>query len=67
MASRRLNSDRFFTDAFTDDVYTREGMQWVHDASMGAVLTRHCPELAPYVDGLSNAFGIWKRAGESTT
>jgi hypothetical protein len=26
------------------------------------VLTRHCPELAPYVSELPNAFGIWKRA-----
>ncbi len=62
MASRRLNSDRFFTEAFTDDVYTPEGMQWVRDATMGSVLTRHCPELAPYVSDLHNAFGIWKRA-----
>ena len=27
------------------------------------VLTRHCPELVPYVGGLPNAFGIWKRPG----
>ena len=40
MASRRLNSDRFFTDAFTDDVYTPEGMKWVTDNTMGTVLTR---------------------------
>ena len=26
MASRRLNSDRFFTDSFTEEVYTAEGM-----------------------------------------
>ena len=35
MASRRLNSDRFFTDYFTDEVYTPEGMTWIigqHDA-----------------------------------
>ncbi|MDM7856466.1 peroxidase family protein [Cellulomonas alba] len=62
MASRRLNSDRFFTESFTDDVYTPEGMAWVKAASMGAVLSRHCPDLAPYVRDLPNAFGIWARA-----
>ena len=44
MASRRLNSDRFFTDYFTDEVYTPEGMAWIarqHDGvGAGAPLPR---------------------------
>ena len=63
MASRRLNSDRFFTTHFTDEVYTREGMQWIEDNTMGSVLVRHCPELEPYVGHLDNAFALWNRAG----
>lgn len=59
MASRRLNSDRFFTEK----VYTREGLSWINDNTMGTVLVRHCPQLAPCVSGLGNAFGIWKRPG----
>lgn len=61
MASRRLNSDRFFTTHFTDEVYTAEGMKWLEDNTMGTVLKRHFPDLARYVDDLPNAFAIWNR------
>jgi hypothetical protein len=61
MASRRLNSDRFFTDYFTDEVYTAEGMAWITDSTMQSVLARHCPDLEPTVAKLPNAFGIWDR------
>ena len=61
MASRRLNSDRFFTADFTDKVYTKAGMKWIDENSMITVLLRHFPELSPYLDGLDNAFGIWSR------
>ena len=29
MASRRLKSDRFFTNDFTPEVYTPEGIDWI--------------------------------------
>ena len=61
MASRRLNSDRFFTDSFTDEVYTPEGMNWIADNTMRSVLARHCPDLEPMMAKLPNAFGIWER------
>ena len=61
MASRRLNSDRFFTTHFTDEVYTPEGIKWIEDNTMVTVLTRHFPELEPYVGASTNAFGIWER------
>jgi len=61
MASRRLNSDRFFTDFFTDEVYTPEGMKWISDNTLGSVLVRHCPALEPTVAQLPNAFAIWAR------
>jgi hypothetical protein len=65
MASRRLNSDRFFTESFTENVYTREGMSWINDNTMITVLLRHCPQLLPHLSGLDNAFAIWNRhAGE---
>jgi hypothetical protein len=57
MASRRLNSDRFFTE----DVYTPEGMTWIADNTMGSVLVRHCPQLGLTVAQLPNAFAIWDR------
>ncbi|MFD1210953.1 peroxidase family protein [Arthrobacter sp. GCM10027362] len=63
MASRRLNSDRFFTRDFTPAVYTTEGMHWIHENTMGTVLLRHCPELAPALRSADNAFALWPRSG----
>ena len=47
MASRRLNSDRFFTTDYTPQVYTQAGMDWIDANDMSTVLLRHYPGLAP--------------------
>ena len=62
MASRRLNSDRFLTDDFTEDVYTKAGMDWIRDSTMKKVLLRHHPQLAPALGKVTNAFHAWARA-----
>jgi len=62
MASRRLNSDRFFTDYFTEEVYTPEGMRWITGTTMSSLLVRHCPELEPTVAHRPNAFAFWTPA-----
>jgi hypothetical protein len=61
MASRRLNSDRFFTRDFTRAVYTPEGMRWIDENTMATVLLWHCPELAPALRSAVNAFTLWPR------
>jgi heme peroxidase len=61
MASRRLKSDRFFTNDYNPDVYTPEGIEWVESNTMVDVLLRHHPELAPALDGVQNAFAPWKQ------
>jgi len=61
MASRRLKSDRFFTNDYTPDVYTPEGIAWVEGSSMVDVLLRHHPELAPALEGCENAFAPWRK------
>jgi Animal haem peroxidase len=61
MASRRLRSDRFFTNDYSPDVYTPEGLRWVEDNTMGDVLLRHHPELAPALEGSENAFAPWRK------
>jgi hypothetical protein len=61
MASRRLNSDRFFTTDFTPAVYTPVGMRWIDENTMGTVLLRHFPDLAPALRGVKNAFAPWWR------
>jgi hypothetical protein len=60
MASRRLKSDRFFTDDWRPEIYTQWGLDWVRHNSMLSVLRRHYPQLAPALAGVTNAFQPWK-------
>src|SRR5690606_25136694 len=60
MASRRLKSDRFFTDDYRPEIYTELGLDYVKRSSLGAVLKRHYPQLAPALEGVTNAFAPWK-------
>jgi hypothetical protein len=66
MASRRLKSDRFITDCYTEEYYTKTGMQWVADNTMASVLLRHYPQLAPSLEGVKNAFAPWNVVGPAT-
>jgi hypothetical protein len=61
MASRRLNSDRFFTTDYRPEVYTPEGLRWIADNGMRSVLLRHFPQLAPALEGVGNPFAPWRR------
>jgi hypothetical protein len=60
MASRRLKSDRFFTDDYRPEVYTEFGLDYIRKNTMLHVLRRHYPQLAPALDGVKNAFQPWK-------
>lgn len=60
MASRRLKSDRFFTDDFRPEIYTQEGIDWVQTNSMLTVLKRHFPGVAKALEGVTNAFKPWR-------
>lgn len=64
MASRRLNSDRYFTKDFTPEIYTQTGMNWVQQTSMIDVVLRHYPQLRPSLRGTANAFKPWQRVGD---
>jgi hypothetical protein len=61
MASRRLKSDRFFTDDYRPEIYTELGLQYVRKNSMLTVLRRHYPQLAPALAGVANAFQPWTK------
>ncbi len=63
MASRRLESDRFFTDDYRPEVYTQAGYDWVESNTMRSVLLRHFPSLAPTLEGVANPFAPWKTTG----
>jgi Animal haem peroxidase len=63
MASRRLQSDRFFTDDYREPLYTAFGLHHIRSTSMHTLLTRHHPELAAPLLGVSNAFAPWQPTG----
>lgn len=65
MASRRLKSDRFIATDFKDEVYTREGIEWVQNNTMKDVLCRHFPELRASLRDVKNAFAPWQKIGRS--
>jgi Animal haem peroxidase len=60
MASRRLKSDRFFTDDYRAELYTEFGLDYIKQSTMLALLKRHYPKVAPALEGLENAFHPWK-------
>jgi hypothetical protein len=63
MATRRIKSDRFFTEDFTPEVYTQVGIDWINANSMRTVLTRHSPALARHFGDVRNVFFPWASAG----
>ena len=66
MASRRLESDRFFTRDYRPEVYTQAGIDWVESNSMRTVLLRHFPELAPRSRGREPVRALAARRGPAT-
>jgi hypothetical protein len=59
-ATRRLQADRFFTDSYNEETYTREGLNWIDAASLKNVLLRNFPELATTgLANVRNAFEPW--------
>jgi Animal haem peroxidase len=59
-ASRRLQADRFYTDDYNEETYTREGLDWIDRATLKRVLLRHHPELARTgLANVRNAFEPW--------
>lgn len=59
-ASRRLEADRFYTEDYNEETYTKEGLKWIDDSSLKSVLLRHYPELANSgLANVKNAFEPW--------
>lgn len=61
MASRRLKSDRFYTDDFKPEVYTPIGMDWINENGLKSVLLRHYPDLRGTLEEVENPFTPWQR------
>lgn len=60
MASRRLQSDRFFTTHYGPALYTNFGIKWIDDNDLKQVLLRHCPSLAPALKSVREVFRPWQ-------
>ena len=60
MASRRLQSDRFFTVDFRPEIYSPFGMDWIANSGMTSVILRHCPDLAGVLPRTASAFAPWR-------
>jgi hypothetical protein len=59
-ASRRLQADRFYTDCYTAEYYTQEGLDWIDQSTLKHVILRHYPELASTgLGNIKNAFEPW--------
>ena len=59
-ATRRLQADRFYTDCYTAEYYTKEGLEWIDQTDFKTVLLRHYPELAKTgLANIRNAFEPW--------
>lgn len=62
MASRRLESDRFFTDDYRPEACTSLGLNHVRHNGMVSILKRHHPGLAESLEGAANPFTLWRTA-----
>ncbi|KAJ3292194.1 hypothetical protein HK104_005519 [Borealophlyctis nickersoniae] len=61
MASRRLFTDRFLTADYSPAVYTQDGLNWIkQQGTFKAMVTRHFPEMKPFMDTVDNPFKPWK-------
>lgn len=59
-ATRRLQADRFYTTCYTEEYYTKEGLEWIDKTDLKAVLLRHYPKLARTgLANVKNAFEPW--------
>ncbi|MEO6785947.1 MAG: peroxidase family protein [Chthoniobacteraceae bacterium] len=59
-ATRRLQADRFYTDNYNEETYTKEGLDWIDSSSFKTVLLRNYPELARTgLANVTNAFEPW--------
>ncbi|CAI9763215.1 unnamed protein product [Fraxinus pennsylvanica] len=64
MASR-IEADGFFTSDFSEEAYTKKGLEWVNTTeSLKNVLDRHYPEMTKKWINSSSAFSVWDSAPE---
>lgn len=64
-ATRRLQADRFYTDNYNQQTYTKEGLAWIDGSDLKTVILRHFPELGRSgLGNVKNAFEPWDTGKE---
>ncbi|MCE0481658.1 Alpha-dioxygenase 1 [Datura stramonium] len=65
MAGRRLEADRFYTNNYNEETYTKKGLKWVNTTeSLKDVLDRHYPEMTKKWMNSNSAFSVWNSSPE---
>ncbi|KAJ6359165.1 hypothetical protein OIU76_000809 [Salix suchowensis] len=68
IASRRLESDRFFTTNFNYRTYTERGLEWVNKTeTLKDVIDRHFPGMTKKWMKCTSAFSVWDSEPNQTT
>ncbi|KAB5531799.1 hypothetical protein DKX38_018469 [Salix brachista] len=68
IASRRLESDRFFTTNFNSRTYTEKGLEWVNKTeTLKDVIDRHFPGMTKKWMKCTSAFSVWDSEPNQTT
>ncbi|CAF1050747.1 unnamed protein product [Didymodactylos carnosus] len=59
MASRRIETDRFFQEYYNADTYTQLGIDYIQNESFKSILLRNIPDLAENLANVINVFVPW--------
>lgn len=59
MASRRLETDRFYRESYNADIYTQFGLDYIDNTTFKQILLRHIPNLQNNLLNVANAFQPW--------
>ena len=59
--AKRTDRDRFLTECFTAEYYTKFGIDYVDSCSMSKILLRHYPEMRDFIRKDTNAFIPWDK------
>lgn len=59
MASRRLETDRFYKEYFNPDIYTQFGIDYISKTNFKNILLRHVPCLSNNLRNVTNIFAPW--------
>ena len=58
MSVRMISCDRFLTEYYNEETYTKEGLEWIENNDLKSIFSRHMPYI--YNMSRGNIFNIWR-------